>query len=180
MNRWGNDDHGPGGDPSWLGGGDRGGEDSQGGWSSGFASDAEGSDSDVGRSDSDFGRSDSDFGRSDSDFAGSRGPRAAEQMAPRFGDRAGDGPLPSDRESSSWTSSFTGQDSEGSRSGRSTLSRVLGAAVPILSIVVFGIIALRIFGGGHGFGGMGMWWVLVFVIPVISRVVSKIRKHLDD
>lgn len=166
MNRWGNDDHGPGGDPSWLGGGDRGGEDSQGGWSSGFASDAEGSDSDV--------------GRSDSDFAGSRGPRAAEQMAPRFGDRAGDGPLPSDRESSSWTSSFTGQDSEGSRSGRSTLSRVLGAAVPILSIVVFGIIALRIFGGGHGFGGMGMWWVLVFVIPVISRVVSKIRKHLDD
>lgn len=166
MNRWGNDDHGPGGGPSWLGGGDRGGEGSQGGWSSGFASDAEGSDSDV--------------GRSDSDFAGSRGPRVAEQMAPRFGDRAGDDPLPSDRESSSWTSSFTGQDSEGSRSGRSTLSRVLGVAVPILSIVVFGIIALRIFGGGHGFGGMGMWWVLVFVIPVISRVVSKIRKHLDD
>lgn len=167
MNRWGNDDHGPGGDPSWLGGGDRGGADPQGagGWSSGFSPDSQGPDS--------------DFAPSDSDFGGSRSPQAAEQMAPRFGDRAGEDPLPSDREGPSWTSSFTGQDAEGSSSGRSTLSRVLGAVVPIITIVIFGIIALRVFGGGHGFSGFGMWWIFVFIIPVISRVVRAIRKHLD-
>lgn len=170
MNHWGNHDRGPGGDPSWLGGRDRDGEDPQsGGWSSGFASDAQGPDSGVVRSDSDFGNS--------------RSPRSAEQMAPRFGDHVGDGPLPSDRDAGSpWTSSFTGQDASGSGSGRSTLSRVLGAVVPLLMIVVFGVIALRIFGGfGGGFSGFGSWWIVLFIgIPIVSRVIRMIRRKLGD
>lgn len=104
-------------------------------------------------------------------------------MAPRFGDHVGDGPLPSDRdEGSPWTSSFTGQDASGSGSGRSTLSRVLGAVVPLLMIVVFGVIALRIFGGfGGGFSGFGSWWIVLFIgIPIVSRVIRMIRRKLGD
>ncbi|WP_394214804.1 hypothetical protein [Brachybacterium vulturis] len=169
-NRGGNDDHGPGGDPSWLGGEDGGGADSpgSGSWSSDFGSDDQ--------------RSGSDVGDSDSDFGGRRDPHAAGQMAPRFGDRAGDRPLPSGGdEDSPWSSAFTGQGSESSGSGRSTLSRLLGGVVPFLMIVIFGVIAVRVFGGSGGIGGFGPWWIFLFIgIPIVNRVIRAIRKHLGD
>lgn len=167
MNRWGNNAHGPGGDPSWLGGQDRGGADPQGadgsgGWSSEFESDAQGHDS--------------DFVRNDSDFAGGRDPQAAEQMAPRFGKVTGDEATTRGRDADpSWMASFTGQDTEGSSSSRSTAGKVIGGIVPILSVVVFGVIIMRFF----DFGVSG-WWMFVFVIPFIRRIARKFGKMFDD
>lgn len=174
VNRWGNDDHGPGGDPSWLGGGDSSGADSQGsdGWSSGFGSDDQ--------------RSDSDFGGSDSDFGGRRDPQAAEQMAPRFGGGDGDGPLPSGRdEDAPWTSSFTGQEDGASGPNDWGVTRVigkLGKIVPIIITVIVALVFFRVFFGGHGFfGGFSSWWVLLFFgIPLIKKAVRVFRRGRDD
>ncbi|ATG50341.1 hypothetical protein CFK38_01480 [Brachybacterium vulturis] len=160
MNRWGNDDHGPGGDPSWLGGGDRDGAEPQGadgsgGWSSDFASDAQGA---------------------DPDFGDSRDPQAAERMAPRFGDVTGDEARRRGGESeSSWMAGFTGQGTEESSSSRSTLGTVIGGVVPILVVVVFGVIIMRFFDFG-----LSAWWIFVFVIPFIRRITRKIGKHFGD
>lgn len=163
-NRWGSDDHGPGGDPSWLGGGDRRGAEQQGagGWSSDFGSDAQGHDSDV--------------ARSDADFAGGRDPQAAEQMAPRFGEVTGDEATTRGRDADpSWTASFTGQDAEGSESVRSNLGKAVGGIVPILSVVVFGVIIMRFFDFG-----LSAWWIFVFVIPFIRRIARKVGKKFGD
>ncbi len=161
MNRWGNDDRGPGGDPSWLGGKDRGDARTQGSgnWSSDFDSGAQGA---------------------DSDFGGGRDTQAAEQMAPRFGENTGEHSRTTDSGADSpWMESFTGQGAEGSSgTSRSGLSRVLGAIVPIFALVIFGVVFMRIFSGG-GFGGFSTWWILLFIgIPILSRVVRMVRKHL--
>lgn len=181
MNRWGNSDHGPGGDPSWLGGKDRGGGDAadggSGGWSSDFSSDfSRGSSTSSTQPESDFSRGDAGFtGRAESPDA--------EQMAPRFGDRS-DGDVRSSEGSgdSPWSASFTGQESAGSGSRKSGLSKALGAAVPILAVLIIGIVAVNVVGGfGDGFGGFGfMWMFLFFGIPLISKVIRAIRKNLDD
>lgn len=161
-NRWGHDERGPGGDPPWLGGKDRGGTGAQDswGWSSDFAGGAQSPDSDFGGS-------------------SSRDAQAAEQMAPRFGDSADDDAR-TEGADSPWMESFTGQQSEGSGSRRSGLSRLLGAVVPIFALVIFGVVFMRIFSGGH-FGGFGTLWILAFIgIPILGRVVRAIRKHLGD
>lgn len=77
---------------------------------------------------------------------------------------------------------FTGQESSGSGSQKSGISAILRAVVPVFAIVIFGIVALNIFGGfSGGFGGFGFWWMfLIFGIPLISKVVGLIRRHLDD
>ncbi|HEX7350993.1 hypothetical protein [Brachybacterium sp.] len=171
MNRWGNDDHGPGGDPSWLGGKDRGSggapESDGGGWSSGFSSDV--------ASES----SGSDFAHRGSDSAARWQAQEAEQMAPRFGERAdGDARTSSGGEDSPWMAGFAGQESAGSGSQKSGLSKLLGAVVPIFALVIFGIVAVNIFGGFSG--GFGFWWMFLFIgIPLLSKVVRALRKHLD-
>src|SRR5699024_2857515 len=164
-NQWGNTQHGPGGDPSWLGGKDRGdgGSQSSGGWSSDFAGGAQSPDSDFGGG----------------DFGGGRDARAAEQMAPQFGDSVGDDAR-TEGSASPWLESFTGQQSEGSGNRRSGFSRILGAVVPIFVLVIFGVFFIRFF-SGFSFGGFGSWWILLFIgIPILSRLVRMIRKHLGE
>src|SRR5699024_9606304 len=80
MKLWGSDGRGPGGDPSWLGGKDRDGADSQGsgGWSSDFGDGAQRPDSDFGGGD--FGGGGSGGGN----FGGGTDAQAAQSMAPRF------------------------------------------------------------------------------------------------
>lgn len=162
--RWGHDGSGPGGDPSWLGGKDReGGSQGSGGWSSGFADGARSPDPDFGGG----------------DVGGGRGAQAAERMAPRFGDSAGDDARTTG-EGSPWLESFTSQSGEGSRDRRWGFSRVMGLVVPILMLGFVVIFFTGLFGDG-GFGGFGSWWILLFVaIPMLGRLIRMIRRHLDD
>ena len=163
-NRWGSDDHGPGGDPSWLGGGDRRGAEQQGagGWSSDFGSDAQGHDADV--------------ARSDSDFAGGRDPQAAQQMAPRFGEVTGDeARSPGGEPESPWMAGFAGLNTEDAENFQSTLRRAVRGIVPVLAVVVFGVIIMRFFDFG-----LSAWWIFVFVIPFIRRIARKVGKKFDD
>ena len=174
MNLWGSDDRGPGGDPSWLGGKDRDGVDSQGsgGWSSDFGGGAQ-------RPDSDFGDSDFGGGSSGGGFGGSKDARAAEDMAPRFGDVTGDDARTKEADSP-WTESFTGQRAEGSRRGRSGLSRALGAVVPIIVLLIVGFVFAKVSGSG-GLHGFSAWWIFMFIgLPLLNRLIRLIRKHLDD
>lgn len=170
-NRWGNDDHGPGGDPSWLGGGDRDGgavpERGQG----------------SGRFSSDFA---SDFSRDPRSSQGARRPaesdfserdkgQAAESMAPRFGEVTGDAAISEDRDQgSAWASSFTGHSGEGqgrSRSGRSIVAQVIGLLGSSVGLIVFAIFFYRM--------GFDMWWILLGIgFPLVVRVVRLIRRNL--
>lgn len=190
---WGNDDRGPGGDPSWLGGKDRGGNSGGGGssgsgWSSDFGSD--------------FGPDASRSTGGGGDFGGSPAPTfgqdsRAEHAGPEFGTRAGQAPLPSrDQQGSGWKATFTGADAEsagaeGSGAGRKAISLVFR----ILFLGVFFIVALRIvFGneiaslsdgsffssGGGILGGTSNFfklWILLFIgIPVVRIVRKMLRK----
>ncbi|ASK65987.1 hypothetical protein CFK39_09315 [Brachybacterium avium] len=158
--RWGSDDHGPGGDPSWLGGADRGGAeqhgaDGSGGWSSDFAADAQGA---------------------DSDFGGSSDPLAAERMAPRFGEVTGDAARsPGGEPESPWLTGFAGLDTEDAENIQSSLRRAVRGIVPVLLVVVFGVIVMKLF----DFGFIGMW-LFVFLIPFLGRIFRTIRKRLGD
>lgn len=174
-NRWGSDGHGPGGDPSWLGGGDRDGGaapergQGSGGFSFEFASDAT----------SDFSRdSRSSQGArpaAESDFPGRDRGQATESMAPRFGEVTGDAAISEDRDQgSAWASSFTGQSSEGrgrSQSGRSLVAQVIGLLGSSVGLIVFAIFFYRM--------GFDMWWILLgFGLPLVARVARLIRRNL--
>ena len=163
MNRWGNDDHGPGGDPSWLGGKDRGSTEPQGSgdWSTDFEADAA-------RPHSDFGGG-ADVAGSGAD--GRWGPPSAEEMAPRFGERAGQDARTGGGENSPWRDSFSGE--EGSRSERSGASRWMGLVWSLIPFAIFLFIAFRVF--DVGFGG---WWVFLFIIPVLGRVFRSVTRNL--
>lgn len=156
-NQWGNDDHGPGGDPSWLGGGGRpDGENRAGEWSSDFSADA---------------APRSAPNAADSDFGGAQPEQAPEYSGPRFGDRIGQDPGSEDQaQGSSWLSSFSGQAASGgrngSRSGRPSGKRLAGWATSAIGLVIFVVIASRF--------GMNMWWVfLVFGLPMLSRLFRR-------
>ena len=170
-NRWGNDDHGPGGDPAWLGGGggDGGGAPGRGQRSGGFSSDFA---SDVPR---DSQSTQGSRPAAESDFSGQDRVVGAESMAPHFGDVSGDAAISEDREQGSpWMPSFTGQSSEGqgrSQSGRSIVAQVIGLLGSSVGLLVFAIFFYRL--------GFDMWWILLGLgVPLIARVARLIRRSL--
>lgn len=178
MNRWGNDEHGPGGDPSWLGGKDRGGPGAgsgpgsegrsaaEAGRSPGSGPDGRSGSGAEGRSgplpggdggwSSDFG-SDSSRRRGDQDFDSSSRP-VPEHSAPRFGSfgedaDGGDADRSRDR-------SDSGSD-DGMRMPE--LKQILLGLLPIAIFIVVAIVFFR--------ADFSFWWVAFFIIlPTIQRV----------
>ena len=154
---WGNSDHEPGGDPSWLGGKDRA-PDSQSssGWSSDFA--PQGSN------------------QPSSDFADQRAPSAdpraaeAESMAPRFGahGQESDG-APPEQWHSEFASPGKGGGSDGGQGPRLSAAKVIGMLTSVVGLIIFAFFALG--------AGMDLWWViLVFGVPLISRIVRNLQR----
>lgn len=168
MNTWGNDGHGPGGDPSWLGGNDRGG---------GLPGRGDGAPEGEARSggsgfSSDFS---SDFGgggpRPTSDFDTS-----ADEMGPEFGTRA-ERPAPRDErpDGPEWKSEFMQQSGLSRKKGsRSILQMLIGLAVPVIFMIIFFTVFSR-----HGFGFP--WFVLLFMLfPLIGRFARMFRDSNRD
>ena len=154
---WGNSDNEPGGDPSWLGGKDRG-PDSQSssGWSSDFAPQSS--------------------NRPSSDFADQRAPSAdpraaeAESMAPRFGEHGEemDG-TPPEQWHSEFSSQGKGGGSDGGQGPRLSAAKVIGMLTSVVGLIIFAFFAMR--------AGMDLWWViLVFGVPLISRIVRNLQR----
>ena len=151
---WGNDDHGPGGDPSWLGGTDRGGSGSQGGGgvSSDVAPDAQ---------------------APSADFGPRHDQRAAEEMAPQFGER---GALPSDRdEGSPWREGFSSSDSDRADDGGFDAGKAFRKFFPLLVLVIVAVFGFRMFSGSFS-----LWFLVLFLIPFVRNAVSIIRNLFKD
>lgn len=160
---WGSGDHGPGGDPSWLGGKDRGttgGDD----WSSDFGPDT-GSDAGARGSTSHDSRADSDFG-------GGSGADASRYEGPEFGDAHGDEASGRGSEQEpGWAESFTGTDSDsgGEGSGKGVGAKVVGVLASLVGLVIFAVIAFRV--------GFDAWWIiLLVVVPMITRALRAFGK----
>ena len=144
---WGNEGHGPGGDPSWLGGKDRGGDgvtprSGAEGQAGPLPSSGDGWSSDFGAGSGRRG-ADQDFGSSPS--------QVPEHSAPRFGsfgeDRGGD----SDRERHQPGTSRT-----------PSVKQVLAALVPTIVMVVIAIVFFR--------SDFSFWWIaFVIILPTIRR-----------
>lgn len=152
---WGNEGHGPGGDPSWLGGKDRGRDgvtpqsgadgkagplpDSGDGWSSDFGAGS------ARRS-------------ADSDFDASASPsQAPEHSAPRFGSFGEGGVDGSDREQRQ----LDAQVADATRTP--TLKQILGALVPTVAFVVIAIVFFR--------ADFSFWWIaFVVILPTVRRL----------
>ncbi|WP_127097500.1 hypothetical protein [Brachybacterium saurashtrense] len=151
--RWGNDDHGPGGDPSWLGGTDRGGGDS----------------SARSTSSSDFS---SDFStQPSSDFASDGAPSAPQGRSARPLDAEGMAPEFS-RETMS-DSDGRGSSSADEDGIKGPLLQIVKLAVPVLvMLVVIGMIFR------DGFGGGFPWFFLFFIIPMILRPLRILLRNL--
>lgn len=155
---WGNrNDHEPGGDPSWLGGKDRGPDPrSSSGWSSDFAPQ----------------RPSSDFDDQPAPSADSPA-QDADSMAPRFGE-SGERSV-SRQDSAQWTSDFSssrrgGRDG-GGRSSRSVKAQVTGLLGSVVGLIVFAVFAYR--------AGMDMWWALLVVgVPLINRGARILRRSM--
>ena len=174
-NRWGNDQHGPGGDPSWLGGKDRGGDVPSADGGAGQGSGAATSDG-SGAPSSDFGSdfasdasSSSDFSSDFSSDSDRRGPLpSAEDMAPRFGQSAGRSPGADDAGAEqSWRSGFEDSIANGNgrsgSSGKSPGAQIAGLLSSGVGIAIFAVIAWRV--------GFDQWWIVLFVaVPLINRV----------
>ena len=161
MNRWGSDESGPGGDPSWLGGKDRGGQ----GEVPGFGGDGQGSEGVHGRNDplpngqsgwsSDFGPGSYDR-RADQDFGSSSSPGdAPEHTGPRFGS-FGEGGVDDGSDHG------RGRDA-GNSSNTPTLKQVIGGVLPMLVFVVVAIVFFR--------ADFSFWWIaFVIILPTIQRI----------
>lgn len=159
---WGNDRHGPGGDPSWLGGKDRqtAGGSADGGqstvWSSDFSAEP---DSPV--VDSDFGPG----GQSSSGALPIRGPefgRVDEANARR-----------SSNEDGGWMAEFAselGTRSGGGRRVRGLLPQLLVAAVAI-AIIIFAAVMTGSFSGSNF-----AFFLLVFILPILRRLSRSITR----
>jgi len=150
----GNGDHGPGGDPSWLGGSDRGGSGAQGGggFSSDFAPDAQ---------------------ASSADFGPRHDQRAAEEMAPQFGER---GALPSEHdEGSSWRTGFASSDSDRADDGGFDAGKAFRKFFPLLVMVIVAVSVFRMFSGN-----ISLWFLVLFLIPFVKSAVSIIRNLFKD
>ena len=161
---WGNDRHGPGGDPSWLGGKDRetAGGSADGGQSSGWSSDFS-SDAGPPVADSDFGD-------------GTQGPSGPQQSSsgalpvrgPEFGRVDEANARPSSNDGGGWMSEFTGD--RGGRSGgggrtRGLLPQLLIGAGAI-AIIIFAATMTGSFSGSNiGF------FLLVFILPIVRRLI---------
>lgn len=163
---WGNDQHGPGGGPSWLGGRDRGtGDGGTGagqfsGWSSDFTSGAGSS-----AADSDFGR-DSQSGQGSSGALPVRGPQfgRVDEANARRSSGGDDG----------WMSEFTGDRGGRSRGGRRNKS--LWTLLPIAVVAVVIIIVATTMTGGYS-GSNFRFFLLIFIVPIISRVIRSITRR---
>lgn len=193
-NRWGRDRHGPGGDPSWLGGKDRGGDGPSAIGGAGQGSGAAASDGSRSPS-SDFGSdfvsdapSSSDFSsdfsseasaapsdgaaRGDFGAGGASDGReplpSAEDMAPRFGRSAGRSSDTDDGGAEhSWRSGFENSTADnGGMSGSSGKSP--GAQIAGLLSSGVGIAIFAVIAWRVGFD---QWWIVLFVaVPLINRV----------
>ena len=143
-------DHGPQGDPSWLGGGDRqqwGG----GGSTSGDGTAAGGSDPAP-----ESARPDADFGPSFGDPTPQPAPERTEAWAPSFGDAREQGGRPRG----------TGGQ------GKSLASKLSGLLVSSVGVIFFMIFALN--------WGMNYGWVVLFVLgPIAIRAVKIVQQHFS-
>lgn len=173
MNRWGSDEHGPGGDPSWLGGKDRGGP----GTGADGAGSAEARSGPLPSGDSTWS---SDFDsrrssrRADQDF-GSGPPRSEpgpQHSAPRFGDVADDSREGAARQYEAWESG-SGSGEAGARAGE-----VGKALLKLIPTVVFLVIFIGFFASNDFFRhGFSFWWVaLVILVPQLINLVKTFRK----
>ena len=170
MNRWGNDEHGPGGDPSWLGGKDRGGP--------GTGADGAGTgESRPGPLPSGDSTWSSDFDsrsssrRADQDF----GPRSPEPQhsAPRFGEFGDDSRGRAERRYEDWESGGRSDPEDRNRAGE-----VGKALVKMVPSVVFLIIFIGFFSSNGFFShGFSFWWIaLVILVPQVIDLVKKVLK----
>ena len=172
-NQRGDDAHGPGGDPSWLGGGDRNrGSDRPGGFSSDFSGDtAAGSDRDRSRQ------------APDSDFGGSR-PQAQtpyrpdpapERQASGFGQWMTEQQNPTDQAGqASWRPEFDGQPTAGQSrmSGKGFATRLSGWFTSAIGLVIFAFIASQF--------GMNLWWILVVLgLPLLPKLFAVVTRYLE-
>lgn len=164
---WGNDQHGPGGDPSWLGGKDRetagggAGGGSSSGWSSDFSSDFS-SGSAASAPDSDFGGG-SQSGQSSSGALPVRGPqfgRVDDAEARR-----------SSQDDGGWMSEFTGD--RGGRSGGGRQGKSLASQL-FIAVVAIGIIIVAATMTGSSSGSNIGFFLLVFILPIIMRVIRSV------
>ena len=161
--RGNSNDHEPGGDPSWLGGKDRGlggptGAADGGGWSSDFSAGTT-----------------SGSPRPDPDFSVPQEPRDAETMAPRFGRITGDEAIPAEHEEQpQWRSEFESATGISGKRGRSLLSQLLGVLGSGVGLLIFAVIFFR-------FLDVTFWWAFLLIgYPLLSRGARALRKHLDE
>ena len=170
MNQWGNDEHGPGGDPSWLGGKDRGGP----GTGAEGAGTAESRPGPLPSGDSTWS---SDFDsrsssrRADQDF----GPRSPEPQhsAPRFGEFGDDARERAERRYEEWESG--GRPDPEVRNRAAEVGKALIKAIPIVVFLVifFGFFARNeSFRDNFSFG----WIALVVLVPMLANVIKSFRK----
>lgn len=170
MNQWGNDEHGPGGDPSWLGGKDRGGP----GTGADGAGTAESRPGPLPSGDSTWS---SDFDsrsssrRADQDF----GPSSPEPQhsGPRFGEFGDDARERAERRYEEWESG--GSPDPEVRNRAVEVGKALVKAIPIVVFVVifFGFFARNeFFRDNFSFG----WIALVVLVPMLANVIKSFRK----
>lgn len=160
---WGNDQRGPGGDPSWLGGKDRdtAGGGASGGQSAGWSSDFS---SDPGAS-----AADSDFGAGNPSGQDSSG--ALPARGPQFGRVDEANARQSSQDDGGWLSEFTGDRGERSRGGRQ--SKGLGMQLLVAAISIGIIIVAATMTGSFSGSNIG-FFLLVFILPIIMRVIRSV------
>lgn len=160
---WGNDQHGPGGDPSWLGGKDRetAGGGTGGGQSSGWSSDFS---SDPGAS-----AADSDFGTGDQSGQGSSG--ALPVRGPQFGRVDEANARQSSQDDRGWMSEFTGD--RGGRPGGGRQTKGLGMQLLIGAVAIGIIIFAATMTGSFSGSNLG-FFLLVFILPIVKRVIRNV------
>lgn len=181
---WGNNDHGPGGDPSWLGGKDRGGQQGASGLgrsgASGTAGEPTGSRASSGGWSSDFSSdpaSPAGGTRAESHGGGGTSTDPFRHQAPEFGRGAGQAQSRGrDEAESGWAAGFRGEDGseDGSSgaTGKSMAAQLIGLLTSLLGLVIFAVIAYNM--------GMNLWWVILVVgFPLLSRGIRMLRRNLN-
>ncbi|WP_341854276.1 hypothetical protein [Brachybacterium sp. GPGPB12] len=172
MNQWGNDAHGPGGDPSWLGGKDRGGP--------GTGADG------AGTAESRPGPAPSGDSSWSSDFDSRARPvaltrtsvrvlriRSRKDSGPRFGEFGDDARERAERRYEEWESG--GSPDPEVRNRAAEVGKALVKAIPIVVFLVifFGFFARNeFFRDSFSFG----WIALVVLVPMLANVIKSFRK----
>lgn len=154
---WGNDQRGPSGDPSWLGGKDRetAGGGVGGGHSSGWSSDFS--------SEPGSPAADADFGSGGQNSSG-----ALPVRGPEFGRVEEANARQASNDGSGWMSGFTGDRGGRSRVGGQTKGLLPQLPIGVAAIAII-IVAATMTGSFSG-SNVG-FFLLVFVLPIVRRMI---------